>query len=134
MKTTESAEMYLETIKVLSETLPQVRSIDVVHSTGYTKPSVSRAVGLLKKNGDVEVDASGYITLTEQGEALASKILERHRILTDFLLQLGVSSETADADACKMEHILSDETFDRMKDHLSRNAKKRNTEMQIHLL
>ncbi len=134
MKTNESAEMYLETIKVLSETQPRVRSIDVVHSTGYTKPSVSRAVGLLKKNGDVEVDASGYITLTEQGEALASKILERHRILTDFLLQLGVSSETADADACKMEHILSDETFDRMKDHLSRTEKKRNTDMQIHLL
>ena len=134
MKTNESAEMYLETIKVLSETQPRVRSIDVVHSTGYTKPSVSRAVGLLKKNGDVEVDESGYITLTEQGEALASKILERHRILTDFLLQLGVSSETADADACKMEHILSDETFDRMKDHLSRTEKKRNTDMQIHLL
>ena len=134
MKTNESAEMYLETIKVLSETHPRVRSIDVVHSTGYTKPSVSRAVGLLKKNGDVEVDESGYITLTEQGEALASKILERHRILTDFLLQLGVSSETADADACKMEHILSDETFDRMKDHLSRTEKKRNTDMQIHLL
>lgn len=134
MKTNESAEMYLETIKVLSETQPHVRSIDIVHSTGYTKPSVSRAVGLLKKNGDVEVDASGYITLTEQGESLASKILERHRILTDFLLQLGVSAETADADACKMEHILSDETFDKMKEHLTRSEKKRNTEMQIHLL
>ncbi len=134
MKTNESAEMYLETIKVLSETQPHVRSIDIVHSTGYTKPSVSRAVGLLKKNGDVEVDASGYITLTEQGESLASKILERHRILTDFLLQLGVSAENADADACKMEHILSDETFDKMKEHLTRSEKKRNTEMQIHLL
>lgn len=134
MKTNESAEMYLETIKVLTEKQAQVRSIDVVHSTGYTKPSVSRAVGLLKKNGDIEVDESGYITLTEQGEALATKILERHRILTDFLVQLGVGEEIAADDACKMEHILSDETFDRMKEHLARSGKKRNNEMQIHLL
>ena len=134
MRTNESAEMYLETIKVLTEKQAQVRSIDVVHSTGYTKPSVSRAVGLLRKNGDIEVDESGYITLTEQGEALATKILERHRILTEFLVQLGVSEETAADDACKMEHIVSDETFDRMKDHLAANAKKRSNEMQIHLL
>ena len=133
MKNSESAEMYLETIKVLSETQPRVRSIDIVHSTGYTKPSVSRAVGLLKKNGDVEVDESGYITLTEQGETSASKILERHRLLTDFLLQLGVTEETASSDACKMEHILSDETFEKMKDHLQRSGKRRN-EMQVHLL
>ena len=134
MKTNESAEMYLETIKLLTEKQVQVRSIDIVHSTGYTKPSVSRAMGLLKKNGDIEVDASGYITLTEQGEALATKILERHRILTDFLVQLGVSEELAADDACKMEHILSDETFDKMKEHLASSSKKRNAEMQIHLL
>lgn len=133
MKNSESAEMYLETIKVLSETQPRVRSIDIVHSTGYTKPSVSRAVGLLKKNGDVEVDESGYITLTEQGELSATRILERHRLLTDFLLQLGVTEETASSDACKMEHILSDETFEKMKEHLQKSGKRRN-DMQIHLL
>ena len=119
MKTNnESAEMYLETILVLSEQLPQVRSIDIVHSTGYTKPSVSRAMGLLKKNGQIEMDETGYITLTEAGRQLASKVLERHRVLTDFLKQIGVSEETADDDACKMEHIISDEVFNRMKEHL----------------
>ena len=115
MKSNESAEMYLETILVLTEKQPQVRAIDIVHSTGYTKPSVSRAMGLLKKSGHIVVDDSGYITLTESGKALASKILERHRILTDFLVRLGVSAEVAADDACKMEHILSDETFDKMK-------------------
>lgn len=134
MKSNESAEMYLETILVLTEKQPQVRAIDIVHHTGYTKPSVSRAMGLLKKNGHIEVDGSGYITLTADGKALASKILERHRILTDFLVQLGVSAEVAADDACRMEHILSDETFDKMKQHLTKNDSANRHEMQIHLL
>ncbi|MBQ8432944.1 MAG: metal-dependent transcriptional regulator [Clostridia bacterium] len=119
MKTTESAEMYLETILLLQEKRPQIRAIDIVHQTGYTKPSVSRAMGLLKKNGHIEVDLNGYISLTPGGKALAGKILERHRIITDFLVSLGVSPETADDDACKMEHIISDEVFDKMKERLS---------------
>ena len=117
MKTNESAEMYLETIQILIERQSHVRAIDVANETGYTKPSVSRAMGLLKKNGHINVDANGFIMLTEEGEALAKKILERHRVLTAFLLQIGVSEETAADDACKMEHVISDETFRKMKDH-----------------
>ncbi len=133
MRTNESAEMYMETILLLSERQAQVRSIDIVHSTGYTKPSVSRAVGLLKKNGCIEVDEGGYITLTPPGRALAEKVLERHRVLTDFLINIGVDPKTADDDACKMEHVISDETFARMKEHTAaRSAPRR--EMQIHLL
>ncbi len=118
MRTNESAEMYLETILLLTEKQPYVRAIDIVHSTGYTKPSVSRAVGLLKANGQIEVDENGYITLTERGKGLASKILERHRVLSDFLMQIGVGEQTASDDACKMEHIISDETFEKMREHL----------------
>ena len=118
MKTTESAEMYLETILLLQEKHPQVRSIDIVHQTGYSKPSVSRAVGLLKQRSLIDVDSNGYISLTDNGKSLAAKILERHRIITDFLISLGVSPEVADEDACKMEHIISDEVFNRIKEHL----------------
>jgi Mn-dependent DtxR family transcriptional regulator len=114
----ESAEMYLETILVLKEKQPYVRAIDVAHETGYTKPSVSRAMGLLRKNGHINVDENGFITLTEAGELLAKKILERHRVLTEFLVRIGVSAETADDDACKMEHVISDETFEKMKEHV----------------
>lgn len=117
MRNNESAEMYLETIMMLTEKQPHVRSIDVVHETGYTKPSVSRAVGLLKKSGYISVDAGGYIALTETGRALASKVLERHRLLTGFLIGIGVDPEIAADDACKMEHIISDETFEKMKQH-----------------
>ena len=133
MRTSESAEMYLETILLLTEKQTHVRAIDIVHSTGYTKPSVSRAVGLLKTAGRIEVDESGYITLTEEGRALASKILERHHILCEFLTQIGVSAETADDDACKMEHVISDETLEKMKVYLSRTNRQRR-EMQVHLL
>lgn len=120
MKTNESAEMYLETIMMLTEKQPHVRSIDVVHETGYTKPSVSRAVGLLKRSGHITVDEWGYITLTEAGRTLASKILERHRMLSFFLVGIGVDPETAADDACKMEHVISDETFEKMKLYASR--------------
>lgn len=118
MKSNESAEMYLETILLLTEKQPYVRAIDIAHSTGYTKPSVSRAMGLLKANGQIKVDGNGYITLTESGKSLASKILERHRVLSDFLMQIGVGEQTATDDACKMEHIISDETFEKMREHL----------------
>lgn len=134
MRNNESAEMYLETILVLKEKQARVRAIDIVHSTGYTKPSVSRAMGLLKQRGHIEVDGSGYIDLTEAGKALASKILERHRVISDFLKQIGVSEEVAADDACKMEHIISDETFDKMKAFLSKNDTRRSHDMQIHLL
>ena len=116
MRNNESAEMYLETIMMLTEKQPHVRSIDVVHETGYTKPSVSRAVGLLKKNGHILVDDGGYITLTETGREIASMIVERHRVITEFLAGLGVPREISADDACKMEHIISDETFRRMKE------------------
>ncbi len=115
MKSSESAEMYLENIKLLKATLPNVRAIDIVHYTGYSKPSVSRAMGLLRAGGHIEIDELGYITLTEQGEQLASKILERHHTLSKFLELLGVSENTASADACKIEHIISDESFEKIK-------------------
>ena len=132
-KTNESSEMYLETILLLTEKQSHVRAIDVVHSTGYTKPSVSRAVGLLKQSGKITVDESGYITLTDEGRALASKILERHHILSEFLIQLGVSPETAAEDACKIEHVISDETVQKMKANIARNTRQKR-EMQVQLL
>ena len=119
MRSNESAEMYLETIMMLSERQAHVRSIDVVHETGYTKPSVSRAVGLLKKNGHILVDEGGYITLTETGREIAAMIVERHRVITEFLVGLGVSREIATDDACKMEHAISDESFEAIKRHAS---------------
>ena len=111
MKIAESGEMYLETILVLSKKLPSVRSIDICEEMGYSKPSVSRAVGILKSGGFIEVDASGFITLTQIGKEVAQKILDRHRVLTELLVKLGVDRERAAEDACKMEHAISDETY-----------------------
>ncbi len=119
MRTNESAEMYLEAILVLKEKQPLVRAIDVVHYTGYSKPSVSRAMGLLRQNGFITVEETGYIHLTESGRALATKVVERHRVLTEFLIRIGVGEEVAADDACKIEHDLSDETFEKLKAHLS---------------
>lgn len=113
----ESGEMYLETILVLSRENRNVRSIDVCERMGFSKPSVSRAVGLLKQGGYISVDKDGYITLTEEGLATATKIYERHKMLTEFLIGIGVSEEIADNDACKIEHAISDETFLAMKKH-----------------
>ena len=107
----ESREMYIETIYVLTQKSDRVRSIDVCEHMGYSKPSVSRAIGILKRDGYITVDSSGYITLTDSGIAAAERIYERHTILTQFLETLGVSHETASNDACKMEHIISDESF-----------------------
>jgi Mn-dependent DtxR family transcriptional regulator len=119
----ESGEMYLETILVLSKEKEFVRSIDICEHMGYSKPSVSRAVGLLKKAGHIVVDGKGYITLTESGYAIANTILERHTILTGILESLGVSKETASEDACKIEHKLSEETFEAIKKHYNRFIK-----------
>ena len=125
MKLQESGEMYLESILVLSRENAHVRSIDICEYMGFSKPSVSRAVGLLKKGGFITVDKDGYITLTDTGLERASKIYERHKMLTAFLVAIGVSDEVADNDACKIEHVLSDETFLAMKKHVEAlNSKK----------
>ena len=116
----ESGEMYLETILVLSQKNQFVRSIDVCEYMGYSKPSVSRAVGLLKKDGFITVEKDGHIFLTEKGRTVAEKILSRHTILTEMLVRLGVSRETASNDACRIEHVVSDETFDAIKNHLQK--------------
>lgn len=110
----ESGEMYLETIYILSRK-GAVRSLDIAEYRGYSKPSVSRAVGLLKNAGYIAVDACGFITLTESGKAIAEKIYGRHTVLTAFLIQLGVEEETAAEDACKVEHVISDSTFEAIK-------------------
>lgn len=124
MQIQESGEMYLETILRLSEQNANVRSVDVAEELGYSKPSVSRAVGLLKKGGYLNMDSAGYLTLTEAGNALATKIYERHRVLTVMLTHLGVSAEQAAEDACKMEHVISDETFDAIKRHIAAENEK----------
>jgi len=118
MKLLESGEMYLESILVLSRENPNVRSIDVCEYMGFSKPSVSRAVGLLKSGGYVSVDKDGYLSLTEAGLEKATEIYERHEILTKLLISLGVSEKTADKDACKMEHVLSEETIIAIKNKL----------------
>ena len=110
--------MYLETILKLSRNGKNVRSIDVCEEMGFSKPSVSRAVGLLKTGGYISVDKDGYITLTEIGEELAAKIYERHNVLTKFLISIGVDEQTASNDACKMEHVMSDEAFEAIKKQL----------------
>ena len=119
----ESGEMYLETIRILQEKTGHVRSTDIAEHMGFSKPSVSRAMGLLKSGGFIQVEKDGGITLTEEGQAVANKIYERHTILTDLLVALGVSGETAAADACKMEHAISDESFEAIKNHLSKYRK-----------
>ena len=110
--------MYLETILILSKKLGEVRSIDVCEYMGYSKPSVSRAVGLLKNGGYLSVDRSGHLILTESGKEVAEKIYERHTVLTEFLGSIGVDAGTAAEDACKIEHVISDETFDCIKKHI----------------
>ena len=114
----ESGEMYLETIWILSRKSNAVRSIDVSEYMNFSKPSVSRAIGLLKQGGYVLMDEEGFLTLTEAGAEIAGKIYERHQVLTKWLIRLGVSPETAATDACKVEHDISDETFDAIKRHI----------------
>ena len=109
----ESGEMYLETILVLSRRLNKVRSVDVAEEMGYS--SVSRAVGILKKNGYIIMDGSGHLYLTDEGRSVAEKTFERHRVLTKVFTKLGVSAGIAAEDACKIEHVISDETFEAIK-------------------
>ena len=125
MKIHESGEMYLENIYVLRAKLGNVRSIDIVNYSGYSKPSISRAVKLLNNAGYISIDDEGYITLTESGESLAQKIFARHEILTDFLVHIGVEREIASEDACRMEHVISDETFERIKSFCENNIKEK---------
>jgi len=115
----ESGEMYLEAILVLSQKNGFVRSIDVSEYLGYSKPSVSRAVGILKKGNYIVVDKDGSLTLTESGKTIAEKIFERHTVLSKLLIKLGVSKDTATADACKMEHAISDESFEAIKRYMA---------------
>ncbi len=117
MSIQESGEMYLESILVLSGK-GAVRSIDIVEYMNYSKPSVSRAVGILKKDGYITVDKSGYIELTSSGREIAQKIYDRHKLITGLLEMLGVDKETASEDACKIEHHLSDKSFEAIKKHL----------------
>lgn len=115
----ESGEMYLETIYVLSQKSSYVRSIDVCEEMGYSKPSVSRAVGLLKDGGYLSVSKEGALKLTSLGKEIAEKTYERHTVLSKLFICLGVSENAATADACKIEHVISDETFDALKKHLN---------------
>lgn len=115
MSIRESGEMYLETILILSQKQTSVRSIDVCDYMHFSKPSISRAVGLLKKDGYLNMDKDGFLTLTEKGAEIAVKIYERHNVLSKFLMSIGVSEENAVADACKMEHDISDESFEAIK-------------------
>ena len=121
MRLQESGEMYLETILILSRKSNAVRSIDISEYMGYSKPSVSRAMGLLKAEGYIPVDG-GYITLTESGRKIAEKIYERHNVLAETLKMLGVSETAAVADACKIEHDISDESFEAIKRHLKKKV------------
>ena len=125
MQLKESGEMYLETILILSEKSNEVRSIDVGEYMGYSKPSVSRAIGLLKGGGYVVSDSDGYLSLTDAGREVAEKIYERHRFLTDFLVRLGVDEKTAAEDACRMEHDISDASFSAMKAFICENFDKK---------
>ena len=115
MNLQESGEMYLETILVLSKQKNEVHSIDVGEYMGFSKPSVSRAVGLLREGGYVLMSHDGALTLTDAGREIAQKIYDRHTLLTQFLIGLGVTPEVASEDACKMEHDISDESFEAIK-------------------
>ena len=119
----ESGEMYLETIHVLTKKSGAVRSIDVCEYMGYSKPSVSRAMGILKNAGYIEVDKHGFITLTESGLEVANRMYERHTLLTSLLIRLGVDEETAADDACKIEHHISEKSFEAIKKFVEESQK-----------
>ena len=120
MNIRESGEMYLETIYVLSQKSSEVRSIDVGAYMGYSKPSVSRAIGLLKKEGLVNMDGQGYLTLTDAGQKRAQVIYERHQLLSQLLVNIGVDEVTALEDACRIEHYISNKTFEAIKKHVEK--------------
>ena len=123
MEIHESGENYLEAILFLQQKNGNVRSIDIANMLEFSKPSVSIAMKNLRKNGYVRVDNHGYITLLPSGQAIAEKILERHHILTDWLIDLGVSPDTAEDDACRIEHVVSAESFEALKKHIREHHK-----------
>ena len=118
----ESGEMYLETILILSESGNRIRAIDIADEMGFSKPSVSRALGILKKDEYIEVDAGGNITLTKTGRKVATTIYERHNLLTEVLIRLGVDETIAQEDACKIEHVISDKSIEALKKHLKKHS------------
>ena len=118
MNTNESSENYLETIYRLSLKLPVVRSVDIAAELGFTKPSVSVAMKNLRQKEHIEVSSAGFITLTKSGRAIAESIYERHEVISHWLESLGVNPQVASDDACRMEHVLSKETFDAIKEHI----------------
>lgn len=120
----ESGEMYLETIYVLSQEHPNVRAVDIGEELGYSRPSVSRAMHVLKDEGLVKTDDYGFVKLTEAGNVLAKRIYERHTVLTQVLLDLGVEEKIASEDACRLEHYISDETFEAIKAHVAQYGSK----------
>ena len=122
MSLQESGQMYLEAIYVLSQRTPFVRSIDVAEYLDFSKPSVSRAVGLLKNEGLITVDETGRLKLTEEGAAMAQQIYERHTVLTKLFVGIGVDEETAEKDACRIEHYISEKTFNAVKEHMKEHG------------
>ena len=116
----ESGEMYLETILIISKKKSAVRAIDVAEDLGYSKPSVSRAMGILKSEEYIKVDKNGFITFTKKGRETAEKIYERHQVISSLLMRLGVDENTAMADACKIEHDISDKSFAAIKEHIEK--------------
>ncbi|MCI6712114.1 MAG: metal-dependent transcriptional regulator [Anaerovoracaceae bacterium] len=123
MKIQESGENYLETILMLGQSGHPVRSIDIVNELGYSKPSVSVAMKKLRENGYINMDNDGYITLSETGLEIAERMYERHTLLSSFLIRLGVDEKTAVEDACRIEHVISPETFQKLKDHVEGHEK-----------
>ena len=121
MKTNESAENYLETILMLKKEKGAVRSIDIVHQMEFTKPSVSRAMALLREKGQITMDKEGWIELTDDGREIAERIYERHLLMTEWLIALGVSTDVAAEDACRIEHDISEETFRQLKAHIQKH-------------
>ena len=115
----ESGENYLETILLLSRKNDAVRSVDIVNELEISRPSVSKAMGILKNDGLISIDRSGFITLTDEGETIAERIYERHRVITELLVKIGVSEKTASEDACKIEHDISVESFEAIKRHVA---------------
>lgn len=120
IKTNESMENYLETIFVLSKTLPVVRSVDIAEDMGFKKSSISVAMKKLRESGDIEVTKEGYIYLTESGKKTAKMIYERHVLISNWLISLGVDDKTARDDACRIEHVLSADSFQAIKDHIKK--------------
>ena len=118
MRLQESGEMYLETILVLSKKLENVRAIDVSEELGYSKPSVSRGMKILRENSYITINKNGYISLTKSGQEVAEKIYERHQVLSEILIRIGVDDDIATEDACRIEHVISDVSFEAIKKHI----------------